>query len=43
MAGILRKNGTVITMDPSRRVLMDGAIAIEKDRIIEVGWGHSRY
>ena len=37
MADIIIKNGTVITMDPGRRVLMDGAVAIEKDRILEVG------
>ena len=37
MADILIKNGTVITMDPGRRVLMDGAVAIEKDRILDVG------
>ncbi len=37
MADILIKNGTVITMDPGRRVLMDGAVAIEKDMILEVG------
>jgi len=37
MCDILIKNGTVITMDPDRRVLMDGAVAIEKDKILDVG------
>lgn len=37
MAKILIKNGTVITMDPRRRILKDGAVAIENDRIVEVG------
>jgi 5-methylthioadenosine/S-adenosylhomocysteine deaminase len=37
LADILIKNGIVVTMDPSRRVLMDGAIAIEKDRILDIG------
>ena len=34
---ILIKNGIIITMDPTRRVIMDGAVAVEKDRIIDVG------
>lgn len=34
---ILIKNGMVITVDPDRRVIMDGAVAIENDMIIEVG------
>ncbi|MBN2336003.1 amidohydrolase family protein [Candidatus Bathyarchaeota archaeon] len=37
MADILIRNGTVITMDPSRRVITDGAVAVEKDRIVDVG------
>lgn len=37
MARILVKNGTVITMDPRRRIIRDGAIAIENDRIVDVG------
>jgi cytosine/adenosine deaminase-related metal-dependent hydrolase len=37
MTIILIKNGIVITMDKDRRILMDGAIAIENDRILEVG------
>ena len=34
---ILIKNGMVITVDKDRRVLMDGAVAIENDRIVDVG------
>ncbi len=34
---ILIKNGMVITVDPDRRVKMDGAIAVEKDLILDVG------
>lgn len=37
MADILIVNGTVITMDPGRRVLERGAVAIRGDRIAAVG------
>ena len=37
MADILITGATIITMDPSRRVIEDGAIAIEADRIVAVG------
>ncbi|HTM06772.1 MAG TPA: amidohydrolase [Verrucomicrobiae bacterium] len=37
MGRILIKNGTVITMDPRRRIIRDGAVAIENDRIVDVG------
>ena len=37
MADILITGGTVITMDPQRRVIEDGAVAIEADRIVAVG------
>lgn len=37
MGKILIKNGTVITMDTKRRIIKDGAVAIENDRIVEVG------
>jgi 5-methylthioadenosine/S-adenosylhomocysteine deaminase len=37
MADILITNGTVITMDPERRVLENGAVAIEGSRIVAVG------
>ena len=37
MADILVTHATVITMDPRRRVLEDGAIAVEGDRIVAVG------
>jgi cytosine/adenosine deaminase-related metal-dependent hydrolase len=37
VADILVTHATVITMDPRRRVLEDGAIAVEGDRIVAVG------
>jgi 5-methylthioadenosine/S-adenosylhomocysteine deaminase len=37
MADILIKNGVVVTVDGSRRVFEDGAIAITGDRIVAVG------
>ena len=38
MDTILIKNaGWVVTMDPGRRIFADGAVAIEDDRIVEVG------
>ena len=37
MADILITNGIVVTMDPSRRVIDDGAVAITGDRITDIG------
>jgi len=37
MVNILIKNGLVITMDEDRRIIKDGAVAIEKDRIVALG------
>jgi cytosine/adenosine deaminase-related metal-dependent hydrolase len=37
MADILVKNGTVIAIDPERRIIADGAVAITGDRIVAVG------
>lgn len=37
MADLIIRNGYVATMDPERRVLADGAIAIEGNRIVAVG------
>ena len=37
MIDLLIKNGIIVTMDPRRRVLENGAIAIVGDRIIAVG------
>jgi 5-methylthioadenosine/S-adenosylhomocysteine deaminase len=38
MGKILIKNASwLVTMDPERRILTDGAVAIENDRIVEVG------
>jgi 5-methylthioadenosine/S-adenosylhomocysteine deaminase len=37
MADTLIVNGIVVTIDGQRRVIEDGAVAIEKDRIVAVG------
>ncbi len=37
MVEILVSGGTVITMDPGRRVIKEGAVAIEGNRIVDVG------
>ncbi|MBN9031947.1 MAG: amidohydrolase family protein [Rhizobiales bacterium] len=37
MADILIRNGTVIAIDAERRIIADGAVAIEGDRIVAVG------
>jgi 5-methylthioadenosine/S-adenosylhomocysteine deaminase len=37
MGRILIKNATVITMDARRRIVKDGALAIENDRILDIG------
>ena len=37
MADIIIRNGTVIAIDPERRIIADGAVAIEGDRIVAVG------
>ncbi len=37
MTDLLITGGTVLTMDPARRILDDGAVAIREDRIVEVG------
>ena len=37
MADMLITGATVITMDPDRRVIEDGAVAIDGDRITAVG------
>jgi len=34
---VLIKDGTIVTMDPKRRILKDGYIAIEKGRIVDLG------
>lgn len=34
---LLITNGFLITMDPSRRMIRDGVVAIRKDRIVWVG------
>ena len=36
-ADLLVRAGTIVTMDPSRRVIEDGAIAIDGERILAVG------
>ena len=37
MADLRIDNGVVVTMDPGRRVIERGSVAIEKDRIVAVG------
>ncbi|EIM24862.1 amidohydrolase family protein [Microvirga lotononidis] len=37
MADIIITNGIVVTMDPHRRIIENGAVAIDKDRIVAVG------
>src|SRR5688572_8314376 len=37
MTDLLITGGTILTMDSSRRVIDDGAVAIHADRIAEVG------
>lgn len=37
MADILITNGTVIAVDPERRIIADGAVAIEGEHIVAVG------
>ena len=34
---ILIENGTVITMDPQRRVLEASSVAVDKGKIVEIG------
>src|SRR5665648_127713 len=37
MADLIIKNGIIVTMDSDRKIISNGAIVIEKDRIIDVG------
>lgn len=37
MIDLLLRNGTIIPMDPGRRILHEGAVAIDQGRILEVG------
>lgn len=37
LVDILVYGGTVITMDPERKIICDGAVAIEGDKILDVG------
>jgi 5-methylthioadenosine/S-adenosylhomocysteine deaminase len=37
MIDFLIEHGTVITVDKKRRVIRDGAVAVEKDKILDVG------
>ncbi|MEJ5083269.1 MULTISPECIES: amidohydrolase family protein [unclassified Ochrobactrum] len=37
MVGLLLLHGTIITVDPKRRIIENGGIAIEKDRIVDIG------
>nr|WP_316047142.1 amidohydrolase family protein [Planococcus glaciei] len=37
MIDLLLVHGTVITMDPSRRIIYEGAVAVQGSRILEIG------
>ena len=37
MVDLLITRGVVITVDPQRQIIEDGAVAVEKDRIVDVG------
>ena len=37
MADLIIKNAYIVTMDPERRILSNGAIAIEGSRIAAIG------
>jgi len=37
MDGLLLLHGTIVTVDDKRRIIDDGGLAIEKDRIIDIG------
>lgn len=37
MVGLLLLHGTIITVDPERRIIENGSIAIENDRIVDTG------
>ena len=37
MTGLLLLHGTVVTVDKTRRIIEDGAVAIENDRIVDIG------
>lgn len=37
MVGLLLIHGTIITVDPERRIIENGSIAIENDRIVDIG------
>jgi 5-methylthioadenosine/S-adenosylhomocysteine deaminase len=38
MSDLLITNGIVVTMDPQRRVIEGGAVAIKGERIVDVGF-----
>lgn len=37
MDGLLLLHGTIVTVDPHRRIIENGGVAIEKDRIVDIG------
>ncbi len=36
MDGFLLLHGTIVTVDETRRIIDDGALAIENDRIVDI-------
>ena len=36
---ILAEHAVVVTMDPARRILLDGSVLIDGERIVQVGRG----
>ena len=41
MADLIITHGTVITMDAQRRIIKDGSVLIEGNRIVDVGKGEA--
>lgn len=37
MTGFLLRHGTIVTVDKERRIIENGALAIEGDRIVDIG------
>ncbi len=37
MDGLLLLHGTIVTVDDKRRIIEDGALAVENDKIVDIG------